>query len=87
MLNKTMKRKLYLGEAIDLKDCERIEIGNDKTYVIKRSWLMISAYDFCDSSTESWILSIGKRKSDGLILASVTPNLYRNPDFDCLWIR
>lgn len=91
MENKAMQRKINSGEAIDLKDCRRIEAdgtveGNKKNpyYVVEN---FIDDADYCDSSTESWIWSIGRRKSDGLILASTTADLYQNDEFECLWLR
>jgi len=103
MENKAMERKLASGEAIDLKDCKRIPFlsggitekdggifeGNTKNplYIIERDWNLIADLDFCDSLIENWIWSIGKRKSDALIVASTTADLYQNDEYECLWLR
>lgn len=89
MKNKSMQRKLASGEAYDLKNCKRLERkdSTDSFYIIEKEWSSISDLDFCDSSTESWIWSVGRRKSDGMILASLGADLYQNPDFECLWLR
>ncbi len=94
MLNKAMERKINSGEAIDLKDCKRLDNnieggmieGNRKNplYVLDK---FVEDSDYCDSSIENWICSIGERKSDGLILASTTSDLYDNDDFECLFLR
>jgi len=94
LLNKAMERKIKSGYAIDLKDCKRLDNhteggmieGNRKNplYILDD---FEEGMDYCDSSTESWIWSIGKRKSDGLILASTTSDLYQNDDFECLFLR
>ena len=91
MINKAMERKIAFGDAIDLKDCKRIPAdgmieGNTKNpyYILDR---FEDDMDYCDSTLENWIWSIGKRKSDGLILASTTADFYQNDDFECLFLR
>lgn len=89
-----MERKIASGDAIDLKDCKRLDNdieggmfeGNRKNplYILDR---FEDGMDYCDSTSESWIWSIGRRKSDGLILASSTADLYQNDDFECLFLR
>lgn len=37
--------------------------------------------------SKHYIWSIGKRHSDGVILASRNGDLYQNPEFECLWLR
>ena len=43
--------------------------------------------DYCDAKREMWVWSIGRRKSDGVILASMDTVFYQNDAFDCLWLR
>jgi len=43
--------------------------------------------DYCDGKRERWIWSIGRRKSDGTILASCTDEFYQNAEYECLWLR
>ena len=80
MTNLAMQRKLNNGGAIDLKDAPRW----NKWYILDR---FIDDIDYCDSSTDAWIWSIGKRKLDGMIFASTTTEFYQNPQFECLWLR
>lgn len=80
MLNLAMQRKLENERCIDVKDCER----EGDYYVLEE---FVDDVDYCDSTTETWIWSIGKRHSDGKILASTQGDLYQNPDFECLWLR
>ncbi len=91
MQNKAMERKIKSGNAIDLKDCERIDAPSTSEGNHKNAYYILKDFeddmDYCDSSSESWIWSIGRRKSDGVILASTTSDLYQNPDFECLFLR
>lgn len=80
MLNKAMQRKLDSGEAIDVSDCPR-----EGPYYVLASCQ--EGKDYCDAVREVWIWSIGRRHSDGVVLASTRADLYQNPEFDCLWLR
>lgn len=80
MLNKAMERKLKNGEAIDLSKCQR-----EGRYYIVRAF--VDGVDYCDAETESWIWSIGRRYSDGVVLASTGSELYQNSQFHCLFLR
>lgn len=81
MRNIRMQEKLNSGDAIDVSGCERI----DHYYVLDR--FEEDGPDYCDAVLEQWMWSIGKRKADGVILASEHPDLYQNPEFECLWLR
>ncbi len=78
--NKSMERMLQNGEAIDVSRMPR----QGSHYVLNR---VIDGMDYCNAETEEWIYSIGRRKSDGVILASTTSEFYQNPRFECLWLR
>lgn len=80
MHNKAMERKFRDGKAIDLSDCAR-----EGGFYIIDSYR--EGFDYCDAKTERWIWSIGKRLSDGVILASTGVDLYQNEAFECLWLR
>lgn len=80
MLNQAMLRKLKTGEACDVSGYER-EGGY---YVFPSA---PDEVEYCDATTEDWIRSIGRRRSDGVILASTAADLYQNINFDCLWLR
>jgi hypothetical protein len=78
--NRAMARKLISGRAIDISGCKR-ESGY---YVLGQ---VVEGKDYCDAKSEAWIWSIGQRKKDGKILASLNSDLYQNPEFECLWLR
>jgi hypothetical protein len=80
MRNKRMEEKIQNGEALDLSSNER----EGRYYVLKE---VVDGMDYCDAVRECWIWSIGRRNSDGKILADTTGVFYQNPDFECLWLR
>jgi hypothetical protein len=80
MANRAMARKLMTGRAIDVSGCERY----GGAYILPS---FIEGVDYCDRKTEEWIWSIGRRKSDGVILASKRDEFYQNDNFECLWLR
>lgn len=81
MKNLSMAHKLKNDEALDVSECRRTPEGY---YILNHFW---EGSDYCDAVTESWIWSIGRRKNDGVILASTTSIFYDNCDFECLWLR
>lgn len=80
MTNRRMLEKLENEEAIDLKDNKR----EGRFYILEK---FVDGADYCDTSADRWIWSIGKRKSDGVILASLAGDLYENDAYECLWLR
>lgn len=78
----SMRDMLNAGEALDVVVIGK-PIGNGK-YQLENFW---EDHDYCDSATEQWIWSIGRRYSDGVIIASTAADLYQNPDYECLWLR
>jgi hypothetical protein len=80
MRNVRMKEKLDSHEAVDVSPFPR-----EGNYFVLDSYA--DDIDYCDAASESWVWSIGRRKRDGRILASLTADLYQNPDFECLWLR
>lgn len=80
MHNRAMASKILKGEAIDISDRPR-----EGRYVVLDRFF--GDTDYCDASTEQWIWSVGRRHSDGKVLASFSGDLYQNPDFECLWLR
>lgn len=81
MNNRAMLRKLARGDCIDVAECERTPEGH---YILKE---FEEDMDYCDAAAEDWIWSIGKRKNDGVILASRSAEFYQHPDFECLFLR
>lgn len=78
--NLRMHEKVRDGEAIDLSDYPREGTKIVLDYVI-------DGMDYCILKEEKWIWSIGKRKSDGKILASKLTDLFVDPNFEILWLR
>jgi hypothetical protein len=79
--NRSMARKLIAGRAIDISKQPRTRGGY---YILDH---YVDGKDYCDAKQEAWVWSIGRRKSDNTILASLEGDLYENPKFDCLWLR
>jgi hypothetical protein len=87
MRNLAMLRKLVSGTLTTLHDCDRTSEGD---YVLTETlWERISSLelDMCDGASEEWIRSVGRRKTDKVILASTSTKFYQNKDFDCIWLR
>ena len=82
MPNITMEIKIESGDAIDISGFAR----EGMYYVIPED-RFIAESDYCDSKLESWMWSIGRRKRDGVLLASIATDFYHNPDFDCVWLK
>lgn len=81
MKNQAMLSKLKRFKVIDVSGYPRTLDGH---YILPQ---FISDIDYADCVTEQWIWSIGRRKSDGVLLASKHSDLYQNKDFECLWLR
>lgn len=80
ILNRAMAQKIRDREALDLSGYAK----EGQFYILDH---FVEDIDYCDSEKQTWIWSIGRRKSDGKILASMVTDLYENPDFECLWLR
>lgn len=78
--NLRMAEKIKAGECIDLSAYPR-----EGDYYVLGTFT--EDVDYCNAKDETWIWSIGKRHSDGKILASHRADLYQNPAFQCLWLR
>ena len=79
--NTRMAEKLRRGDAVDVSQFPAEPNGK---------WILPDfrdGADYCDAETESWVWSIGRRHSDGKIIASLDVDLYQNPAFECLWLR
>lgn len=85
MSNKAMARKLAAGECLDLSPLARTDDGD---YIVPESWVgIIEDRDLCNANDETWIWSVGRRRADGVVLASHSSKLYQNPSYECLWLR
>jgi len=80
--NQAMRRKLNSGTCIDVS----VYPTYGGAYVLPPG-VFKEDYDYCDAKQERWIWSIGKRKSDGTVLASTTDEFYQNAEYECLWLR
>jgi hypothetical protein len=83
MHNLSMLRKLKSGEVTDIS-CYPKE-GHH--YTLPEDFFLPDEMDYCDAKTERWIWSIGRRKKDGVMIASLDGDLYQNDDYECLWLR
>ena len=82
MRNKSMEQKLAQLDALDVREIGiEVEPG---VFELKR---FTEDIDYCDAQNEQWIWSIGKRKSDSKIFASVDTRFYGDPGYECLWLR
>jgi|GraSoiStandDraft_4_1057263.scaffolds.fasta_scaffold19853_10 hypothetical protein len=89
MRNLAMRRKLEKGEALDVEQMAALVAPQQGdlyrgTFALDR---FVDDRDYCVGSTEQWIWSIGRRKSDGVIFAALDSRFYQNPEFECLWLR
>jgi len=82
MRNLRMKEKLEAKKAIDVRTIGTV-IAPGKFEIIEFQDDM----DYCDGGEEQWIWSIGKELATGKIIASTASDLYRNPKYECLFLR
>jgi hypothetical protein len=80
--NRRMREKLNKGEAIDVSMFPTY----GGAFVLPEGFFKEDV-DYCDAKNERWIWSIGRRKSDGVVLASYTGEFYQNDLYECLWLR
>ena len=94
MQNKAMLRKLACNAAIDVdapgvalertpEDRADAELAGADVWRLAR---FEDGKDYCSSSHEAWIWSIGRR-GDGAIFAARDSRFYLNPRFECLFLR
>lgn len=87
------KRTMRHGEpAYDMKDIGTPIIPPGETFngQFQLRGFDDSGVDYFDTTTDGRqhsIMSIGVRKSDGAIIASIFSNLYCHPDYECIWLR
>lgn len=81
MANRRMEDMLRTGKCVDVSQFPR----DGKYYVLPGP--PVASINYCDATYERWVWSIGRRLSDGVILASLAPDLYGHKDFECLWLR
>ena len=78
--NIAMAARIKTGECIDVSGCER----EGRFFVLTE---FIADKDYADAKEERWIWSIGKRHSDGKILAAYSTVFYEHEGYECLWLR
>jgi hypothetical protein len=66
-------------------------LEKDGDYFVLPEEFFVDDLDYCcethDERAPALIWSIGRRHSDGKILASLQADLYQNDDYECLWLR
>lgn len=85
MQNQRMAEKLS-GDASEQCLDVRV-IGKEVEPGVFELEAFLPEVDYCDAQTESWIWSIGRRKSDGKIFAAVDTRYYLDDAYECLWLR
>jgi hypothetical protein len=92
--NLRMLEKIEAGECLDVETSgDEVEPGVFELHGVAKDAAEDSAgpqgwgLDFCVKSREEWVWSIGKRLSDGKVLAATDARFYQNEDFECLWLR
>ena len=84
MRNLRMAEKLAAGAALDV---EKIGTPDPDFAGVYQLRSFTDGIDYFVGSTEQWIWSVGRRKVDGVVFASIDSRFYQNPAFECLWLR
>jgi hypothetical protein len=75
-----MLTKLSLGEAVDLSAAPR----EGRCYVVED---FDPAMDYCVLAERRWVKSIGRRRADGAVHASLDCDLHEQTGYAGLWLR
>lgn len=81
MNNKEMQHLLEEGLAIDVSEFPR---GGAGEYILDS---YVPSCQYCDATTEEWIISIGCHVETMRIYASTTNKFYELPGYQCLYLR
>jgi len=81
------ERTLADMDAELIIDVSRFETTADGDYILPKFWDSKEGYEYRVGKTKEHVRSIGKRKSDGKILASTSSKFHNDPEFECLWLR
>jgi hypothetical protein len=87
MRNLAMERKLKSGEAVN--------VANLGTEVSPGLWVLLVSpqdlleLDWCvvNNNEEEWVWSIGRHLKSGKFYVATDTRLFRNPDYECVWLR
>lgn len=82
-----MARKLDHGGCLAVDQEGELDPAESRGAKVFRLRRFVDDVDYCIAQTEEWIWSIGRRRSDGAILASTDSRYYSNPEFECLFLR
>ncbi len=85
MENEVMKDLLRKGECVDV-GAHGLPVEGFEGTVWELPFFRDGA-EYCYAAKEQWVWSIGKRRTDGRIFASLDTRFYGNPMFECLWLR
>jgi hypothetical protein len=80
----SMEQAIKIGDAIDLRYCKSWKESHHFHYIIDN---FDEEKDYCDTDRMVWINSIGKRRSDGVIIGSTGFDLFTTTGVECLWLR
>ena len=82
MQNLAMKELLAKADCIDLAQLGQEQ--SDGTFLLEQSF---PNFEYIHSTSERWVISIGRRLSDGKILAAFDSRFYQDPNYECVWLR
>lgn len=83
MSNPAMIESITNGTCIDVTRVGTYDPGED-VYVLAT---FDYDKDYCEVEKARWVWSIGRRRSDGAVLAAFDSRFYLHPDYVCLWLR
>lgn len=88
-MNKRMRAKVEAGDAINLYGAVRHLDGHTTVFQVDA---LIEDMDYCvlddgEDALDQWIYSIGRRDTDGIMLAATDVRFYKRDGFKCVWLR
>ncbi len=84
MKNLRMAEAIKEGECLDIREIGKPVPGTgEEIFELDK---FIDGKDYCDAQREWWVWSIGQGM-DGKIFAAFDTRFFRNPQYECLWLR
>jgi hypothetical protein len=87
MKNLTMRSRLRRGEALDVSRCGRTRDGDYVLPIRMHPPKRKDPKDYCDSTLEAWVESIGRNRRTGKVVASLSGKFYKKRGWECIWLR
>lgn len=84
MLNLRMQEKLDKGDCLD------VDVIGTPLEGFPGVWVAddyLDGVDYCSSSAEHWIWSVGRHLQNGRFYFATDTRFYQNPLFRCVWLR